>query len=173
MYIKRALGYSLLELLVVISIMGIVFAGGFASYREYQRRQDVQSVARMIRGDLRLAQEYALAGKKPTDPGNPCLTNTLEGYYFWRDSSQKYSIRALCGTIDYTIKTVDFQEQFINVYISAFAPSNKLLFKILGRGTNCLTPMCINSVIDAKYNAATCPGSLCERMTVTQSGEIR
>lgn len=176
----KSAGYSLLELLVVVSIMGIVFAGGFASYRDYQRRQNLESIVRLVRGDLRLAQEYALAGKKPTDAGNPCLTSSLIGYAFDRGGgtygNSSYTIKAVCGNGDYTVKLVDFYADFPTIQLQPYNPGNVLVFKVLGRGTNCAdTPSCSTSAIDLKDTTigGPCPGNGCKEIIVSTEGNIQ
>jgi prepilin-type N-terminal cleavage/methylation domain-containing protein len=84
-------GYTLIELLIVISIIALVFGVGTASYRNYQGRQLFEASVREILSDLRLAQEYALAGRS-----EGC--SQFEGYVF--ESAQNglnYSIYRRCG----------------------------------------------------------------------------
>ena len=56
-------GYTLIELLVGISIIAIIFGVGFVSYREFSRRQSLTGVTKQLVGDLRLAQQLALTGQ--------------------------------------------------------------------------------------------------------------
>jgi prepilin-type N-terminal cleavage/methylation domain-containing protein len=75
-------GYTLIELIVVMMIMGIIFSLVTANYRDYSRRQLVVGAARQIKGDLRYTQQLALAGRKPEEPtGNACYTHALRGLY--------------------------------------------------------------------------------------------
>src|SRR3989338_688450 len=86
-------GYTLIEILVAISITGMIFGAGFISFRDFSRRQVLVSAERALRGDLRLVQEYALIGKKP--PNTNCDDpNMLAGYSFLRSLSSRYLIRA-------------------------------------------------------------------------------
>lgn len=118
-------GFSLIELLVVISILLIIFTFALPNYRNYQRRQALDSVAKGIVSDLRLAQEMASAGNKPTG----CGGTPLEGYQFAEISTSQYSILAKCGTNTFTYKTVSLSGVTISV-------SKTILFKILGQGTD-------------------------------------
>ena len=44
-------GYTLIEILVVISIMAILFTVGFAGYRDFSRRQVLLGAVNQIQGD--------------------------------------------------------------------------------------------------------------------------
>jgi len=139
-------GFTILELLIVIVTMTLLFGAGYANYREFQKREHLEGAARMIRGDLRLAQEMALAGRKPTEPaGNPCETNDLGGYVFVRSSAYSagppkvaasYEIYAVCpswGTNRVLVKgPVELPE---DVDLLSFG-SNRFTFLVLGKGTD-------------------------------------
>ena len=86
---KKYAGYTLIEILVSLPIVGLIFGIGYVNFRDFSRRQALAGVARMVKGDLRLAQEQALAGKKPTHAFcNP--SNQLDGFNFRVVSSQSY-----------------------------------------------------------------------------------
>ncbi|MCH7730468.1 type II secretion system protein [Patescibacteria group bacterium] len=123
-------GYTLVEILVVMTIIGVVFGVGFASFRGFARRQAVASSVRALKADLRLAQAQALAGKKPDHP-NCNSPNLLDGYNFEIISNDEYRIDARCSGGNVEVKEV----QLVSVSISAPTP-NPILFKVLGQGTN-------------------------------------
>lgn len=123
-------GYTLVELLVGISIVVVVFAVGFVSYREFSRRQSLTGVTKQLVGDLRLAQQLALTGQKPTT--GSCTT--LVGYVISRTSSTSYHLIADCSNADYVIKTIDMP---IDTTISA----GNVTFKVLGQGTDRTSPL--------------------------------
>ena len=135
-------GYTLVEILVGLTIIGMVFGVGFASFRSFARRQSVSSAIRALKADLRLAQEQALAGKKPDSPN--CNTpNLLDGYNFVVDSSSQYTIQARCTGGTVTIKQVNLD----NLTISIPFP-NPILFKVLGQGTNIAGTSQANLVVE-------------------------
>lgn len=124
-------GYTIIEILIALSIAGIIFSAGFVSFRDFSRRQVLTGSARTIRGDLRLTQEYALIGKKPED--ERCTgTNVLESYGFFVSAQDQYVIRAYCSGGVADVKTVDLPP---DLEISAPSP-NPISFKALGAGTN-------------------------------------
>ena len=94
---KKSSGFTLVELLVVISIICILSVVGIASYINFSRSQTVTQAARKIVQDMRLAQSLANNNQKP-EP-NVCFNGckTLDGYTFSLDhDTGKYDIFAYC-----------------------------------------------------------------------------
>ncbi|MCH7641075.1 hypothetical protein IID22_02690 [Patescibacteria group bacterium] len=129
-------GFSIIELVVVIGTMALLFSLGYANYRDFQRRQQLDSVINEFKTDLRLAQQLALTGNKPTG------CTTLEGYRIRRDGDKSYKILAYCGSPvtcsvdpDYCVKDVNLPS---NISIGTFAPSpgNRFMFQVLARGVD-------------------------------------
>lgn len=126
--LRRRQGFSLIELLVAISIAGTLIALGIANYRGYSQRQSLESVVRSVKSDFRLAQEYASIGKKPT----VCDSNsTLSGYRFERVDNQSYKISAVCPPIspNPVIKTANLPSG----YTYSLSPTS-ITFKALSMG---------------------------------------
>ncbi len=124
-------GYTLIEILVGLTILGLLFGFGFASFRDFSRRQVVSGVGKLIEGDLRLVQQQALSGQKPDDVKcDP--PNNLSGYRFTVNSSSQYIASANCSGGVVVVKTVNLPE---GVTISTPSP-NPIEFKVLGHGTN-------------------------------------
>lgn len=157
---RKLPGYTLLELLVVISLITIAFGFGFARYQDFQRRQQLQAVVRQIQSDLRLAQEYSLAGRKPMEPaGNACETSTLNGYVFDRVNSTSYQIEANCEGGDVTVRgpvTID------NATIT-ISSSNSFLFKVLGKGVD----------RSATVTVTQTSTGVSSQISISQAGEIK
>lgn len=124
---KNSPAYTLIEILVGITIIGLIFGFGYVSFREFSRRQALAGAVKEIKGDLRLTQALALSGSKP----NGC-SEYLKGYNFRVVDASSYKIEASCGTTTYEDKTVNLSG---NVSISTPTP-NPILFKVLGQGTN-------------------------------------
>jgi prepilin-type N-terminal cleavage/methylation domain-containing protein len=121
--------YSLIEILVALTIIGILFGAGFVIFRDFSRRQALVSVARQIRGDLKLAQEYALSGKKPEEGG--CIL--LDGYRV-KFSSTSYSIYSICSGGE---QEVEGKKNIgLPTGISMTYSQNSVTFRVLGKGAD-------------------------------------
>jgi len=153
-------GYTLLEILVALTIVGIIFSIGYVGFRSFSQRQEMQSVVRNIRGDLRLAQGQALAGKKPSG-ANCDSPATLSGFNFRVDSLTTYSINAVCSGGLIPTKSVSMPS---GITITPGAV-NPIVFKIIGNGTNITGQVVINITQTGTTNTAS--------ITVTEGGEIQ
>ncbi len=157
---KNNNGYTLIEILVGLTIIGLIFGVGYVGFREFSRRQLLTSTARFIKSDLRLAQSKALAGEKPDSP-NCQGSNLLNGYEFLVINSNTYRINALCtgGSVEVKTKELNSNDLIISTGI------NPIIFKPLGHGTNIPNPSEIVSVTQIST------GKIIS-VTVTQGGEI-
>lgn len=142
---KSTSAYTLIEILVSLTIIGVLFGVGYVSFRNFARRQAVVGAAKVLQGDLRLAQQMALSGTKPDELN--CSTKSLDGIWFGITTSPPYfyRIRAICGLDNYdptqydqtnypVIKEYYFPSE-LTPDLSGFTP-NPLIFKVLGHGTN-------------------------------------
>src|SRR5579859_4323674 len=84
-------GYTLIELLIVMAIIGVLVTIGYLNFQNYSRQQSLISAARSIQVAIRQAEEYANAGNKPAS----CAT-LLNGYQFNVTSGTTYEIDANC-----------------------------------------------------------------------------
>ena len=133
--IQSGAGYTLIEILVGLTIIGLLFSFGYVSFRDFSRREALTGSIKAIQGDLRLTQSLASSGQKPDDQS--CISpNTLNGYLFTVLSSSKYEIRASCsgGNVSIANKTVTLGTG-TNIALPYPVP-NPILFKTLDNGTN-------------------------------------
>ena len=152
-------GYTLIEVLVGMTIIGLIFSFGYVSYRDFARRQALLGSARRLKADLSLAQEQALSGEKPTSIA--CSgEGSLNGYDFYVDSSTTYIIQANCigGLVD--DKVVEVSEE-----ITLSATPNRITFKVIGKGTNLSNPAIITLTQAVTGDTHT--------ITVSPEGEIQ
>lgn len=151
-------GYTLIEILAVLSVLGILFSVGYVSFGDFSRRQLVTSQTRSLRSNLRLTQEQALSGKKPEG-----CTGTLTGYDFTVVGTGSYKSEAVCTGGKVLIKEVTLPPDIvINI------PSvNPIRFKILAQGTNLLQGTFVT--LDLTHAIT----SYRESVIVTSSGEIK
>jgi len=123
---KAKKGFTLTELLVVISLTGILSAVGLASYISFNRRETVIQSSRKIVQDLRLAQSLAINNQKPADCGDEDI---LKGYIFKINQGGSYQILAECTNHDpFTVKTDSIPS---NLALSGFS---QIKFKVLRGG---------------------------------------
>jgi len=126
-------GYTLVEILVALTVIGILFGAGFVGYRDFSRRQALAGAAKIIQGDMRKAQQNALSGIKPSDPkcNDP---QTLIGYYFYVEpAGSGYNVQANCSGGQVQVgNDISLPE---GITISVPTP-NPILFQVLGLGTN-------------------------------------
>lgn len=152
---KTVRGFTLIELLVTMSIIGILFGIGFAKYNEFNRRQILAQTAQELKNNLRLAQNKALAGEKPT---TGCTT--LDGYQvnFSSGTPDSYTIQAKCseGPVG-TAKTFKLPST-----VKFTSPPSPILFKVLAQGVEGA------STITLRFS-----GVGDEAVTVTETGEIK
>lgn len=121
-------GYTIIEIIISLFIIIILFSVVQANYRQFILAKSLDSVVSQIISDIKLTQEYALAGKKPP------LCTGLNGYIYATDvTNNKYVISADCET-DITIKEIYLSK--IAKGISFSGSNSSVLFKILGGGTD-------------------------------------
>jgi len=61
--LKSSCGFSLIEILLVISILAILSTSSFAWFSNYQRQTEIKSVSNIIVSSLRDAQSRSISGK--------------------------------------------------------------------------------------------------------------
>lgn len=89
-------GFTLLEVLVAAVIISLVSGISLVGYNRFQERQQLVAAKEQLRNDLRLAQQKALAGEKPT---GWCTGSgkTLSSWRLGFTSASVYEIRGVCS----------------------------------------------------------------------------
>src|SRR3989344_4126532 len=164
-------GFTYIELLISMLVMFLLFGVGFANYRDFQRREQVQSAARMVLSDLRLAQESALSGRKVCPS-----TEVLLNYSFQYVDPDTYNISEVCTPIATPIitliKSVDLQGALFDVnstFITSADTGGTIRFLPVGKGTN-ITAGAQRSII--LRHSSTSLTSVTETISVFSSGAI-
>jgi len=129
---KKSSGYTIIEIIISVFILIIIFSVAQAGYRVFILEKSLETAKSQIISDLRLAQGYAMSGKKPTG------CSGLNGYNFTTYiTSNSYTITANCGDNtageNVEIKTVELSRIAKGINI---ATDVNITFKIMGMGTN-------------------------------------
>ena len=143
---RKIKGFSLIELMIVVSLMGLLFVAGVANYRSFARRKILDSAVNLIRADLKLAQTSALSGVKPmtAECDSP---NRLSGYALTFTSSTTYQIEAYCTGSASPVVSKSVTTELPNAGVSVATVRDScsvvgspttdsgIFFKVLGKGT--------------------------------------
>ncbi|OGM73888.1 hypothetical protein A2382_03035 [Candidatus Woesebacteria bacterium RIFOXYB1_FULL_38_16] len=124
-------GYTIIEMLIVIVIIGAILGASYISFQDFSKKQKIIRVSRQIESDLRYAQEQALAGTKPQGfDCNPPDTYTGVAIYF---NSFSTLVAVNCSSGDYMqLRTYSLPD---NIKIIPPTPS-EITFLPLGKGTS-------------------------------------
>lgn len=152
---KTALGYTLIELLIVITLIALLFTLGMAQYNQFNRRQILVKARDELVSNLRLAQSKSLAGEKP----DACGDETLAGHKLKFIDNQKYKIVAVCGD-EIDIKT----GLSLPGEITKQSGPNEIFFKSLSQGTDIIIGQ--GEIVLTGFNET-------KIITVTSVGEIK
>ncbi|MEK7168456.1 MAG: prepilin-type N-terminal cleavage/methylation domain-containing protein [Patescibacteria group bacterium] len=157
---KSNSAYTLVELLVGILIISIVFGVGFAGYRDFSRRQTLTGVSKQLVADLRLIQQLALTGQKPS--GVSC--DTLNSYTFSRTSASTYNLIANCVSNLGVVSSPVYKNVNLGSTITFTSTNASFRFKVLGQGTN----LTVNNIITLTHTSGNT-----NTITVGIGGDIR
>lgn len=157
--------FTLIELLIAVSLIGLLFTIGIAYYQNFSRQQIIVQTAKEFKNNLRHAQSKALAGEKDESVCGSGLTATpLEGW-FVEIAADSYEIYGRCGGVGnkFGSKTVQLPS---TVTLEAFNESGtnvpSFYFQPLSRGVS-------RDLVDFKISGY---GKTYE-LTLTQAGEIQ
>lgn len=90
-------GYSLIEIMVAVTIIGILTGSSLVGYNRFQGRQGLKSAGEQLVSDLRLTQQKALSGEKAVGWCQG-LTDSLTGWRLIFTSASVYDIRGVCSS---------------------------------------------------------------------------
>ncbi len=159
---KNLRAYTLIEILVGLTIIGLLFSFGYVGFRDFARRQALAGTIKKLQGDLRLSQAMALSGQKP-DSLLCTGSNVLTSIDFKINSQTQYSVEANCTGGIVGIKTVNIAS---GITVSTPTP-NPISFNVLGRGTN------IPSGGSAAITLTQAGTNKQSNITITWGGEIK
>lgn len=136
---RRSSGFTLVEVLTVMTILGVLLTIGIARYNDFNRRQILTQAVANLKSDLRLAQDKILAGEKDcsTCQGADGVCGNaddlrIDGWYLRFTSNQSYRIYGSCGGTPFSTRITDLASKGVLV-ISPATPFS-ILFRPLGQG---------------------------------------
>jgi prepilin-type N-terminal cleavage/methylation domain-containing protein len=147
-------GFTLIELVITISIVMMMIVGATASYGNFNNINTLKQAALTLKNNLRFAQANASSGNKPT------VGCTKLSSYQVSFTGSSYRIQPYCdpeGAVGPNITTVTLPRG-----ITIPSPPSAILFYILSKGTNIPgTTSIVLSGITGTY-----------QIDVTQSGNV-
>lgn len=125
MYMRITKGFTIIEMVIVITIVGVIAAIGFISFARPQDQFDLQNAESILSSDIRRVITWAQSGKT-------CCNDTLpEGYgIVFTQNSAVYRVFADNGdhaftAADTVVETVNANsEAFPDVLIRTCKPAN-------------------------------------------------
>lgn len=129
--------FTLVELLVAMTILAIVGGAGMAGFRQAALRQSVDAAQGQLMGVLSQAQSNASAGVRDAT----CGANSLTG---WRVTftATTFKVEGVCGPTTFSTKTYTLAA---SISLTTLPSPNPIIFKPLRAGTN--VPNSTNIVI--------------------------
>lgn len=128
-------GFTLLELVVVFSVIAILSTIGIASYTNYSRTQILQQAYFDVFNTVNNARANAASQVKP---GAQCVsTSTLEGYSVTINiSSRTYTLNVICSSIVFPIlaKTLPTGIVFNSATDNPATTTTNIIFSVITSG---------------------------------------
>lgn len=127
----RQAGFTLLEILIAFSLIGVLSAVSIASFVSFSREQQLQQATNEILATVKQAKSYAQSQVKPSS----CSGKVLEGYRVEYCDSEcvdpnRHKIQVRCGGQNYDLlRASNSSRHVVNADIDQ---SGSFIFKIQG-----------------------------------------
>jgi type II secretory pathway pseudopilin PulG len=107
MFNKKLPGYTLIELMVVFSMIGIFTVLTIPSYIKFNRTQEIKQAALLLKSKIRDAQNRSFSGEKSQ---TVCTeSNVLEGFFVETTiNSQTIKTGGSCGGVEFNTEDTNF-----------------------------------------------------------------
>jgi prepilin-type N-terminal cleavage/methylation domain-containing protein len=181
-------GFSLIELLVVVSIMVTLLGIGVASYTSFNQTTIIEGAIKELRANLRLAQAFAINGERiPQADTTACAVSldTFNGYYVTFNTStvpHSYTMGQYCSDGNTVRNPPGAKSLPTNFTFSALTASPlTILFKSVKGVEFYNSTTCCNSAnlisnssafVTICSQSGGCSGSNTRSVTITAEGKI-
>jgi type II secretion system protein H len=128
---RRRAGFSVLELVIVIVIMGLMAAAAVPAFSRSLKASRTARAAGVIQADIELAYSYAARQRKPVRLAYNSSTKTYT--VIDRSSSTTLVTRELGATSEWTLDTVTWSATPVDVFPGGFASGTLTI--TIGGGT--------------------------------------
>lgn len=138
--LKNDLGFTLIEILIVVAIIGVLTTVGIASYNNFNERRIIEKAASDLKLYIRLAASKAMNNEKDCSvcggADDNCTTNdgdlSLDGWYIDFSTSPP-EIYGECGGTEFSRSPIGIPE---TMTIITNLPIDEICFYPLGEGTD-------------------------------------
>jgi prepilin-type N-terminal cleavage/methylation domain-containing protein len=167
---KKIFGFTLVELLIVVSVIAIMSSLGIAAYVNFNRTQIIVQTTDKIISDLRLAQSLASNNQRPTRPDDPtdkqgfCGSAALSGYSFRITGDHSYGLFAVCSSTP--LSEMNIHSVTVPSVIHLTPLDWRADFKVLRQGVSFSRPG-TNITVGNEFNKPV------KEIIVGEGGEIR
>ena len=157
---KSCSGFTVVELLIILSLIALLFTLGMTQYNRFNRSQTLTKAKGELVSNLRLLQGKAMAAEKPAE----CGENELDGHRLEFINNHSYKMVAVCDCTD-DCPEVKASVNFPSNVIKQLGPDG-IFFKVLNRGVEFIGPQppLVLSLIGSSETQA---------LNLTTSGEIK
>ena len=121
-YRERNNGFTLIEIIIVLAIIGILSGAGIAASLQFNRSQLLKNVAHDFANTLEVAKSRAASQVKPPE----CI-GTLQAYRVYvTTSATQYKLRAMCSTTP-----LEYPYKKLPAGVTMTRPIDTVIFPIL------------------------------------------
>lgn len=120
-------GFTLLELIIVFTVIAVISTMGIASFVSYSRNQALVQAGSSLENTLNLARSNSLSQVKPS----VCTGNILSGYQVDLDTlNNKYTLSVVCLGL-HTIQTTSLPN---GITFSSQTTASSIFFPVISSG---------------------------------------
>ena len=129
-HVRRQAGFTLLEILIAFSVVGIISAVTIASFGSFSKSQQLQQATNEVLATVKQAKSYAQSQVKP----DSCVGKELEGYRVEFCGTacvdpNRHKIQVRCGGANFDLLQGNTARHIVNADI---AQSGSFIFRIQG-----------------------------------------